>query len=363
MMFPDNSFPYCLDPMAMPMGSDDNNIVMRLRGYLNVKDTLGGKPATFVLKCDDGCQLFVGATHQPVMQANDDSPLLTGRRGRWVTFFEPGLYPVELIYFQNATSGYLEWSRADTSLFSGDDVAVDNRAWMMESASFKPVAGADLFSALIGTNPNCQECGAPGMDCSTGSYCGDGLCQACNVPDHCGATCMKCPADRNLCSAGKCVQCLGDDMCPSGSKCDSASGTCKMPTGCTSNAQCPPPNVCLPEGFCGEPPKCKTDTDCAGNVGCACMDGTSTCMQKVCIVPPSTCADDGECPSGTHCDAVAGLCRQNGDDHYLYEGGLVGCSLAVGGETARRDRAAGLLALLGFSLVLLARRRRISPAA
>src|SRR5205085_1732792 len=158
------------------------------------------------VKCDDGCMLRIGKSRQLATQANDDSPVLTGRRARWVTFKDPGLYPIELIYFQNSTTGYLEWSQARASVFAGDDVSVDNVQWGRQMGQFKPLTGTDLYSSIVGSNPACIECGAPGMDCTTGNYCGDGLCQACNVPDHCGPSCQTCPADRHICTAGKCVQ-------------------------------------------------------------------------------------------------------------------------------------------------------------
>jgi outer membrane exchange protein TraA len=356
-MYSDDFFPYCQDPMAMPMGNDDSNIAMRIRGYLNVPDTLGGNPLTFAAKCDDGCALFLGRSKQMVIQANDDSPQLTGRRARWVVFTDPGLYPVEIVYFQNSTTGYLEWSRANLSVFSSDDLAVDVISWGMQATKFTPLGGAELYSSIVGSNPACIECGAPGMDCSAGSYCGDGLCQPCAVSEHCGPSCLKCPEGRPLCSDGKCKECTGDSMCATGSTCDVESGTCKTPpppTGCTSNAQCRPPDICRPEGFCGEPPKCNTDVDCAGNIGCACVDGTSTCMQKVCIVPPSTCVDDSECPLGQRCEAASQLCKTG--DRYLYEGGLAGCGMSRANPGSRPA-----FALFGLSLVALGalfRRRR-----
>src|SRR3990167_1711136 len=41
--FSDEYFPYFQDPGASPMGADDNNIALRLRGYLNVINPTSGQ--------------------------------------------------------------------------------------------------------------------------------------------------------------------------------------------------------------------------------------------------------------------------------------------------------------------------------
>ena len=315
----EEAFPYCEDPNANPMGSDDNNIAMRLRGYLNVADAMNGQPQTLAIKCDDGCMLLLGKSRQLVIETNDDSPTLTGRRARWVSFRDPGLYPVELVYYQNATTGYMEWSRAPRSVFASDDLAVNNVDWGQNMTAFSPLTGADLYSSIVGSNPACIECGdsAPAQDCSSGNYCGDGLCQACNVADHCGPSCQKCPADKSICSAGKCVQCTSDAMCPAGSSCDVASGTCLLP--CASDDQCGPSTICRPDGFCSG--------------------------------PPTPCTGDAECPANFRCDTDSSTCRNT--DRYLYEGGLHGCSASAGTPNG----GAVWIALLGFLSFALFRRK------
>ena len=343
--FNDDLFPYCLDPMAMPMGTDDNNIAMRIRGYLNITNTMGGNPQTIALKCDDACILRLGKSKKVITETNDDNPQLTGRRARWVIFKDPGLYPVELVYFQNSTTGYLEWSQARASVFNGDDVSVDNVNWGQQMGQFKPLTGAELFSAIVGSNPACIECGAPGMDCTSGNYCGDGLCQSCNLPDHCGPTCMTCPADRRVCSAGKCVQCTSDAQCPAGSTYNTATGTCN-PTGPCDPSTCKAPNQCRVDGVCGPQVPCRTDAECLSPEICTCEDFGTTCAQKVCLRKPTMCIDDSMCAANFHCDTAAGICKV--DDRYLYEGGLVGCGMGDG----TRSNANGLafLALLGLAL-------------
>jgi Cys-rich repeat protein len=352
--FNDDAFPYCQDPLANPMGPDDNNLLMRIRGYLNV--TQANRNVTIAVKCDDGCQLRMGKTKQLVTEANDDNPTQTGRRARWVTFTDPGLYPIEMVYFQNSTTGYMEWSIAPGQLFPGDDVSVDNLQWAQNMGQFKPITGSDLYSAIIGANPSCIECGEVGMDCSMGNYCGDGLCQSCNIPDRCGPTCMTCPANARVCSAGKCVQCTDDSHCPVGTMCDVASGTCGPPMGCMDDAQCKPGQICRPEKICGTTPDpCKTNAECLSGYECLCPDfSTGNCTQKVCLQKPMTCTADENCPTGYHCDIAAQICKLN--DRYLYEGGLVGCDMGDG----HRSNANGIsvLALLGLALFGFAMRLR-----
>jgi outer membrane exchange protein TraA len=91
---------------------DDNNIALRLRGYFNVPATLAGKVIDFGLNCDDFCSLTIGST--PVIPVADER--VSARVIRQVTFQDPGLYPVELVYYQNGSTGYLEWSRTTAAV-------------------------------------------------------------------------------------------------------------------------------------------------------------------------------------------------------------------------------------------------------
>ncbi|MEP6908751.1 MAG: OmpA family protein, partial [Pseudoxanthomonas sp.] len=81
---------------------------------------------------------------------------------------------------------------------------------------------------------SCQECSSD-SNCTMGSYCvkdwgptpPDGLCQQCNVPDHCGADCMVCGTADPICTASGCVQCLVDTDCPADNRCDLTAHTCQ----------------------------------------------------------------------------------------------------------------------------------------
>lgn len=353
-MFPDEIFPYCNDPGAMPMGSDDNNIAVRIRGYLNVTDTMNGQPVTLAVRCDDGCALRLGATRQIVTTADARSPVLTGRRARSVVFQDSGLYPVELVYYQNATSGYLELSSAMGMSFASDDTAVSNSEWTQKVDMFKPLGGAALFSAMTGVSSDCQECDESAASCATGSYCGNGLCQTCNLPDHCGSSCVACPMDKHICSAGKCVQCTSDDACGMGGRCDAASGACVPPMSCTTNDQCRSAEVCRPDGICGSPPApCALETDCQGGQKCACADDSMSCDQKVCLMPPAPCASTADCPMNQACDTSAQRCVAR---LRLSGGGFVTCDVNAGGHRGRDGF--GLLMIAGLTLLGLMVRMR-----
>lgn len=151
---------------------------------------------------------------------------------------------------------YLEWARTDTAV---------------------PECPSDLCTTPL-TDPGLyldkfKLVWYPGMSCSTGNYCGDGLCQACNTPTHCGPSCITCPAAFNLCSAGRCVQCVADDQCPPWQICDIPNGKCAIAPPGNRNDQCTMPWRCaLTTHRCQNPPiPCVTTPDCP--MGLMCTDG------------------------------------------------------------------------------------------
>lgn len=212
----DALFPYSNSASADPPGID-TNIALRLRGYLNIKDNLSGSPMTFGLNCDDACSLTIAT--QAIIPLADVR--ISTRFTKQVIFQAPGLYPLEIVYFQNASAAFLEWSRALSAEPEGSQIN------SLDVSTFQIVPPTDLFAAITDTNVACQECGAPGMTCATGSYCGDGLCQRCTLPDHCGPSCITCPAEARLCRAGQCVECASSADCGVGRLCDTATGQCK----------------------------------------------------------------------------------------------------------------------------------------
>lgn len=343
-MYIDSYLPYSANNAAMPPDFDpitgDSNIAMRVRGYLNVTNTLGGAPVTFAINCDDFCSLTIGK--KPII------PLahlqIAGRITQQVIFKDPGLYPIEMVYAQNTNVAFMELSRALSAEPEGAQING------VDTSKFKLITATDMYSAIIGSNVSCQECGAPGMDCSTGNYCGDGLCQACNVPDHCGPTCQTCPTNARICNAGKCVQCTADDQCPPGQTCNN--GTCAPPIACTTNDMCPPGKICTDAGICETPPvPCRTDAECPSGQIC-------DPAKKICVTPPKKCTSDADCSAYEYCDTAAGICKPK--NRYLYEGGLGGCTMSSGSLNGHGSNGSGmaLLAILGLAMMGLGMRLR-----
>ena len=174
---------------------------------------------------------------------------------------------------------------------------------MVHSARCHPVPTVALYSAIIGSNPLCQECGAAGRNCSPGNYCGDGLCQTCNVAAHCCPMCRTCPATTPICSAGQCVECVSSDMCPPGQRC--WSGRCGPGSFRRSDADCKPGYTCTLDGclFDFRPPQpCFADRDCAA---------VELCDPDflVCRPRPTPCATGRDCSAYEYCDGAASLCK------------------------------------------------------
>jgi outer membrane exchange protein TraA len=355
-------FPYSNDPAAQPPG-DDVNLAVRLRGYLNITSSLAAGTVTFALNCDDACALKIG-TKDIIPFANE---LSSARVAQQVRFQDPGLYPVEIVYYQNGSLAYLEWSRALGAEPDG------NRPSPLDQTKFQLLAATDLYSATVGSNAACQECGALGQSCAPGTYCSDGLCQSCNVPAHCGATCLACPSDAAVCDAGRCVQCATDDQCPTFQLCDSRLGTCGRPAPCTRTPDCGPGlscyptiNRCLPFG--------DAEGLCFSDAGCRAGDRCNP-VGLYCYTPPASCATDEDCPADagcakswgflyagcppgpSHCDVQHGCCQPGAP---AASKGASGCAIGpreVGGRSG---------ALLAFLLTALAglsvlRARRSDP--
>ena len=342
--YPDELFPYSQG--AMPPGND-TNFALRLRGYFNVPAALAGRPFSFAIHCDDFCSLRLGTTL--VMPAADQR--VSARVIKQVMFKDAGLYPIELIYFQNGSAAYLEWARTSAEVA---ECSQDSCQLPLTDPSyagqFQLLPKGELYSAVAGENPACQECEEPGPGCATGTYCGNGLCQPCNVSAHCGASCLKCPDDAPTCSAGKCAQCTGECDCTGGLLCDVPSGKCISAAPCTRNSDCASGMICSSEtGRCQNPPvPCTFDSMCPPCQSC----DTS---RMICRARTLMCNSNDECQAGYFCDSGDHLCKQRLQNHYV--GGLAGCSLA-----ARRDpEAAGSARWLLGGLLLLglaARARR-----
>lgn len=212
-----------------PRAGNDQNIAMRVRGYLNVRS-----PAiyTFGVQADDGYRLSIGGIL--ILQSTVTGASL--HDSRQVQFTGPGLFSIELVYFQQTGPGILALASAPRV-----DVEVTATPTALP-ASFKLVDASDLFSALVGTG-SCSECQID-ADCgvNAGQYCRDGLCQGCLVGARCGASCTVCPAGLPACSGTQCSECSPEDT----HVCDHKGFLCinNACTPCISDAQCATGQIC-----------------------------------------------------------------------------------------------------------------------
>lgn len=296
--FPDHYFPYSQSTKASPAG-DDIDLAARLRGYLNVTPDLVGRTLSFALSCDDFCSLRIG--QQDIVPSLDITQ--SQRSVRQVRFTDTGLYPIELVHFQSDGAAFLEWALSESAQPECSTLCTtpltDSTTY---GGTFKVIPTSRLYSAQVGESA-CQECGGSAAGCSTGSYCGNGLCQACNVADHCGASCSPCPSDRRICSSGTCVQCASDDQCPVGRICHS--GACQPPRPCTSDAHCESGMLCdsVAQLCVRSPAPCTDDASCSSDRLC-------DPIKHVCVLrEKEPCLADSQCASGQVCDRVLKSCQ------------------------------------------------------
>jgi hypothetical protein len=196
---------------AAPNPSDGQNIAMRVRGYLNIQ-----RAGTYTIgvQADDGYALSIAGV--PIVSSAQTDVSL--RDSQQVQFERPGLYSLQLVYFQQSAAAVLSLALAEQP-----EVELRSSASRFPS-SFSLVTSGSLHSAVAGTG-SCTECGSDG-DCGGGSYCGAGLCQACADSSHCGPSCAACPADKPICDGSSCGPCTSDSQCLDGQICDTALGGC-----------------------------------------------------------------------------------------------------------------------------------------
>jgi outer membrane exchange protein TraA len=332
---PDQYFPFADSAQATPRG-DDRNFALRLRGYLNV--TRAGT-VTLALNGDDAARLSLAGT-----RVSETQEQVSSREVRQVRFEAPGLYPLEVVYYQNASVAVLELSQAEGEQPEGRPTAINPGTYAL-------VPAAALHNARTGRS-DCAQCDADAT-CPPGNYCGDGICQRCNTPDHCGERCEACPPLRPYCAAGpsgalRCVECTSDGHCASGLTCDVMSGSCVPGRRCSTDGDCPAGTMCDPaKGICVTPAvPCKNDDACPGGQVCDPAKGT-------CVPALPSCDRDHPCGPAAYCDE-GGVCRPLHVRQYV--GGCAASGAPRGGPAAAL--AGGLLFTLLCGLVLLRGRRR-----
>lgn len=234
--FPDDLlFPYSDNPGASPPGND-RNFVVRLRGYINI-DAIdaAGLQRTMGVFADDGARLSIGGA---LVTVPDLDQRIASRRIRQVQYGSNGLYPIELVYYQNGSNAVLELSQSDVL------VPENTKLTNLRDLGFTLVGtprpnlfvNTELYTARAGAAPSCTECSNDSA-CGKGNYCvkdwgstpPNGLCQVCNVADHCGSDCRICSGNTRMCHEGRCVQCLSDADCAAGDTCNLTLNSCETP--------------------------------------------------------------------------------------------------------------------------------------
>jgi outer membrane exchange protein TraA len=225
-------FPFSDNAGAAPAG-DDDNFAMRLRGYLNVNEAESAAlQRTLGIYADDGARILIGGYDITVPDVNEQ---LSGQRLRQLRFGGGGLYPIEIIYYQNGSAAILELAESNLLIPentpSPDLHALDFR--LIGDPGGNLFANTELYTSKAGPGSTCVECREDRI-CGSGNYCAkdfgpapsDGLCQPCSTAEHCGRSCQACSGDTPLCGSSGCVQCLTDDDCDSGDGCDPDLHTC-----------------------------------------------------------------------------------------------------------------------------------------
>ena len=226
-------FPYSDNPGAVPQGND-RNFAVRVRGYINVDPPESiGLRRTIGLYADDGARLSIGG--QPVTTP-DLNQRISNRRIRNVQYAANGMYPIELLYYQDGSLAVLELSESNVW------VPETTKLTDLSSLDFYPIGeprknrfvNTELYTARVGSVTQCVECNDDAT-CGKANYCAKdwgtiapaGLCQPCNFATHCGPSCLACGSDAPICDGSSCIQCRTDSDCKSGNLCDLTSHRCE----------------------------------------------------------------------------------------------------------------------------------------
>lgn len=164
-------------------------------------------------------------------------------------------------------------------------------------------------------------------DCSAGSWCKQGLCQARSEVSLCaGGMTSECPQGERcnqvtlVCEED--LGCSTNDDCSSGEICNVGSRQCQPRctpqtqaevcapaqrcveekcVQCAADVECGPGLSCDPAGNCSAGTRCYTDRDCS--VPLVCLVQTGACLPKA-----PACTSDDNCASNQRCDVSNGRC-------------------------------------------------------
>nr|WP_240359827.1 outer membrane exchange protein TraA family protein [Pyxidicoccus trucidator] len=334
----------------------------RYRGYINVTPQWVGVPIHFGFYTDDGVAFVIydrAANAHRVINLPPQRFFPTWRTTNSVTFQNPGLYPVEILYAQGGSAAALEFSTYAGTFTDFESEYVTPPVVKLNASGFA-LAPPELFFQTENGRPSfpedidrCEQCSRefandPGNGgCDPFYYCNAAaLCAPCNSALKCGDSCAPCglstPYCANINERTQCVQCTEDSQCANG-RCDLTDNSCR---GCNDDGDCPNGRCDMTDNVCRG---CNDDGDCPDNGRCdtatnqctGCNDD-SDCPGSVCDVAASTCVEcttDDHCPGDQVCDPNANECNECNDDSQCPRGEI--CSSHQCTPCATDDSCAG----------------------
>jgi outer membrane exchange protein TraA len=317
-------------PGCRPGGCDfwfndtTTSFASRLRGYINITPTLANRPLHFGIYTDDAISLTFFDRAQRSYSVIVRPPQLglpTWRSTNTVTFIQPGLYPIEILYVEIAEHSALELSILDNTFVDFELPANQAGSNSLRGSGFQLALASMFFLTENGlpvsaTNPGqCAQCNrqfanlAGNGDCgqNSGFYCNAAaVCAPCDSSLFCGLTCSPCgrtqPYCVNINSNFQCAECRDDADCPDGRVCDPTTRVCLV---CSRDEHCKHGTVCQNNQCI----PCAADNACAGSSCNCCPSGTRCDALGPSAMPTCVeCTQDGDCPSNRRCDTTVGRC-------------------------------------------------------
>lgn len=319
--FRDSMSPTCeFGGCDFPINDTTTSFGARLRGYLDVSGDMVGQPVHFGFYVDDAVSLtlYDGSGNTYAVKVRPPQlGLPTWRMTESVTFEQPGLYPLEILYVEIAEHAALEMSYFIGPGVDFERPASDPPVIELNGAGFTLFRPVDFFQAVSGAPsfPNldqCQQCdrqfaNVPNNNgCDLNYYCNDAaLCAPCDTALFCGPSCSRCGGTESFCvdigGEYQCAECREDSDCRPGYQCDPQTFTCHE---CNMDEECPRGQACIDHAC----QTCATDDACAGTSCNCCPEGTRCADieesgNPVCV----QCLADSDCAHGV-CDLLTGHC-------------------------------------------------------
>jgi len=300
---------------------DGRKVITHFRGYLNV---FSGFTETIGLNANDGGLLLIAG--KPVLYIDYKSPF--NKVTRQVQFEGEGLYPFEIIYYQNNDNALIELSALSGSptnagfSFGYTNINIsdlENNKYLDDKGNPYKMSILNkwlLFNTIDGYDgTSCQMCDET-KDCNQGFQCISGLCQdtkvVCRSNKMCGTTCSPCANEKDVCTEqGACAECINDSTCTLGNMCDTNTNKCvPRPPECTQDSDCKY-SWSTSEYVCNtsvnkcelKKPECTVNTDCKTGQICnlehKCQDYDPSYIK---------CTDDSGCSLNAYCNAEQQKC-------------------------------------------------------